>query len=1048
MRRKLLLFSLLFFLIVTNVSFGQNKISGISNYSIKHYTDEQGLPQNSVRAIFRDEVGFLWLATESGIVRFDGETFKTYDKSVTGLTSSRIVNFAAGGDRNKSYAVTSENELIEIKNGTISKDKFWRLKDYFPALVNRKTVKYWSVGIWDVDLELLKTEHYIIPVSLLGKPCYYECSEKELCLYTGKVLQRKVPMKTKDIKTFFKIGDGLYCLTRRGEVVEMMNPMASSSSSGTLMDLTGDITKDGARTGENSKKTIFWNNISNQVFLYQDKKCYQITKRSRNGLETKLIVSGLDLDAMNVKTILMDNGGKWLFLGSLTSGFYIVRKTEFFPNGLFNDLSDEVYYAQAPFSDNAVITPNGRVIGEKKKNGSPDLSLIPLMRAVNEKDNYTILTDSKGFIWTKRKKIVYRYSPDGRHLLNQWDVKGRVAHIYQGKDSRIWVAVDNQGLYCFDINKPLLAPELFSSRIKPQISYMSQSDQTYLWVGTALGLYRLNLNTRKTEIVAGTEHFLIRSIHAPVTSEIWFTTEQSGFYLYRNGKLISFPLDEGRNLASAHCILEDQRGFLWITTNKGIYQISKADLLAYSADQGSDLFYMHYTKSQGLLTNEFNGGCEPCGIRLKNGFFSFPSMKGLVWFVPEDMTPDLPDSDIRLDYVDLKGLVKEVRNDTIRLPHDPERIRLLFSVPYLGNRDNLSLAYKLVVGHPKADDEANWIKMDKTDLTLYLSSLRHGTYTLCVRKRNGFGINNFKYKYITFLIPPKWYETCWFRLLGLVFILVGGFMLNRLSVYYLNKRNRLLERMVETRTVKLRETLSALEDSENKLGLQMKMQSRLLAAVSHDIKTPLRSFQRVAGKIKEFQKDGKYEEVSAIGEELSSSSKLMHEFLENLLCYIKFQVYNLEIKKEPINLTLLINDKFALFQVAIAEHNNKVINRVPNELFVFSNAQLLGVIIHNLIDNAIKATLQGTIEVFTMTQGQELHLVVRDNGRGMPLSLVSKLNESVSPESTPSDYIEDTLGTGLGLIIVKELTSLIGLSIEARVKSGTEIRIIFPNSQG
>jgi hypothetical protein len=56
-------------------------VAAISEYSVTHFTNENGLPQNSVKRIDLDKNGFLWIATEAGLVRFDGQRFRIYDRS-------------------------------------------------------------------------------------------------------------------------------------------------------------------------------------------------------------------------------------------------------------------------------------------------------------------------------------------------------------------------------------------------------------------------------------------------------------------------------------------------------------------------------------------------------------------------------------------------------------------------------------------------------------------------------------------------------------------------------------------------------------------------------------------------------------------------------------------------------------------------------------------------------------------------------------------------------------------------------------------------------
>src|SRR5688572_11032096 len=58
--------------------FGAHSQSEFS-YSLKHYTSKNGLPQNSIRSMLMDDDRYLWMTTEGGLVRFDGQHFKIYN---------------------------------------------------------------------------------------------------------------------------------------------------------------------------------------------------------------------------------------------------------------------------------------------------------------------------------------------------------------------------------------------------------------------------------------------------------------------------------------------------------------------------------------------------------------------------------------------------------------------------------------------------------------------------------------------------------------------------------------------------------------------------------------------------------------------------------------------------------------------------------------------------------------------------------------------------------------------------------------------------------
>ena len=104
----------------------------ISNpdFNIMHYSDENGLPQNSVKAIMKDNNGFIWLATEDGLVRFDGQHFYTFNRSVSSISSNRIYGLIPSlSDYNltdkRFSAQIQQNECLKIeKDGSAKIDTY------------------------------------------------------------------------------------------------------------------------------------------------------------------------------------------------------------------------------------------------------------------------------------------------------------------------------------------------------------------------------------------------------------------------------------------------------------------------------------------------------------------------------------------------------------------------------------------------------------------------------------------------------------------------------------------------------------------------------------------------------------------------------------------------------------------------------------------------------------------------------------------------------------------------------------------------------------
>src|SRR5580693_6543399 len=75
-----------------------NPSKALTQYSISHWTQEQGLPQNTIGAIAQTTDGYLWLGTDEGLARFDGYEFVSFSKANGDLPANSITALAATAD--------------------------------------------------------------------------------------------------------------------------------------------------------------------------------------------------------------------------------------------------------------------------------------------------------------------------------------------------------------------------------------------------------------------------------------------------------------------------------------------------------------------------------------------------------------------------------------------------------------------------------------------------------------------------------------------------------------------------------------------------------------------------------------------------------------------------------------------------------------------------------------------------------------------------------------------------------------------------------------
>lgn len=189
-------------------------LSGIDTlpYTISHYTDENGLPQNSVKFIAPDEEGFLWLATENGLVRFDGDHFRNFN------VSSRIAYLYPAATHNGLMARTDQWELIRIEDGQTLWDtrKLSASDDYEFLIYNHTAGVYPVTGLPNVFADIIHQEYYQIPV---GSKAYYLIGKDSISFVKEKLQQYRFRYPAPDPWHFFSMGDSLYHLTEKGDVV-------------------------------------------------------------------------------------------------------------------------------------------------------------------------------------------------------------------------------------------------------------------------------------------------------------------------------------------------------------------------------------------------------------------------------------------------------------------------------------------------------------------------------------------------------------------------------------------------------------------------------------------------------------------------------------------------------------------------------------------------------------------------------------------------------------------------------------------------------------
>lgn len=975
-----------------------------ASYALAHYSNENGLPQNSVKAIVPDEYGFIWLATESGLVRFDGRNFKLFNRYNTGIVSSRIIDIWRSPNGGSLHAITQNWTLLGIKQGKVyTENKKW-LDVSSPILPQSWKYEGWTDPYHLDSLRLYLPHDTSLLVTLDGNIRWYHKRK-----IFGTI---HVPFLHK-FQKIFTLGSSVYILPEQNKANQSIFQVDKDRIK--EVRVTGDLLQQ-SRCGE---WILGLNNPVKQVFLYCNKQLYQLQQHADGSLYTTLLLSGYDFEKLKINCCYYDTLRKRLFLGSSVHGLFVLsakpfRVSAFSEAGGRNSF---VFYDHVPYSDTSVLTAKGILL----YTDHPGYKFFPEVKRRSRGVDEILFKSRDSTLWTADYDYVYQLSKEGTKVLHRWQVNS-VCAFTQLASGEIWAGTYGQGIYAILPDRPEL-PARHILKMTERVICMEQETAAILWLATNSRLLRCTLPGMKMDTIKALDYQMVRNIYIPRQNEIWFCTYEAGFYLYRDEQLIRFPPDRNRHLNTVHHIAEDRQGFFWVSTNNGIFKMAKQDLLAYASDNAKIPFYLYYTRESGFNTNEFNGSNQQVGAKLANGSLSFASVDGIVFLKPDSFPTQLPDAPLIIDKIEVDGNPVAV-SDMIRLDHSFSDIRFRIATPYFGNPDNLMFEYRL--------DNNDWLPVENE--LLAFNALKAGKHLLTIRKRAGFN-GRYRYKSITVAVAPAFWETWWFRTIVILLLIGAIWLLVRLRIFFLNRKNKMLEHVIAKRTAELYNIITELEVSEMKLAEELKLQQRLIGNIAHDIKTPLKyltlSAKHLSNKVKQ-QKMPEYAEA----ESLHTSSAKIYAFTDNLMVYLKARLESEVVKKE-LDLREVVEHQREIFDIALQTQGNVLLNEVPQGLMLKTHRQLLSIVLHNLTDNAVKNTKNGVITFTAKAHGNCISVYLEDTGRGLGSQGTGRYNDYFSN----MDLQEKETHTGFGFLIIKDILPLIDASLTFEHTGGTKVTL-------
>lgn len=222
-----------------------------------------------------------------------------------------------------------------------------------------------------------------------------------------------------------------------------------------------------------------------------------------------------------------------------------------------------------------------------------------------------------------------------------------------------------------------------------------------------------------------------------------------------------------------------------------------------------------------------------------------------------------------------------------------------------------------------------------------------------------------------------------------------------------------------------------------------KLKDKLFSIISHDLRSPLYNLFDI---IKMIDDDLITEqEFRSMIPQLSKNVGYTSGLLENLLFWSKSQLQGEVIKPVNIEVRKMTDSIVQLFDKTISEKQLTLVNNVHHDAAIHADADMLQLVIRNLISNAVKFSKRGGhIRITSSAEGEFTRLCVEDNGVGISADDVKKLFDL---ETFTTRGTDNEQGTGLGLLLCKDFIEKNHgrIWVESQVGKGSRFFIELPS---
>ena len=974
---------------------------------LTHFPELDG---TMIHDVITDRMGVLWIATQSGLVKFDGHNYTRFHPDVNDTTTMGTIltlklyedpkgniwigcmfNIYRYNPNTKSFRSYDFTNIIEVSGYgqpsvyTISADNHGRIYfgigSFIGADINHSMVYY------DENEDQIKPFEY--PDSLELKNIYKSTSDNDGNIW-GISFSGVLKIDTNHILSFppelneFEFGgdefingiksdsNGLLWLTTNQAKLISFDPQTGEKNTWSMKHLfeKGDYLNYPLDMEIDQSLDLWLSSHNGLIRFDREKEQFEIFENAKTDRLKSEMINSLHFDSFNNLWIGTQSVGllKYNDRAMLHSIVHSINENKGLTSGWvvkISETSDETVWIGTPSGMNA-FDPNSSTL-----TSYPCLSIAPGLYNINlvaeTKPGELLLESNLGRVifFTKTQTIEpfpFKEIPDS--VIIQDVVTDKHANTWYATRNGLFLKDNNLApIRHFDLSK--IDGGVGSSNL---ITRLYESPKYGLWILSDDGLFLYNYKSKQIERHAynqqASEVLSSNDINALYEDEngiVWVGTWQGGLCKYNpeTGRVKNYSINDGLPSMSIQGILGDEKNnALWLSTFAGIsrFSIDEEQFNNYSLADGI----------QGLL---YTDGSY---LKTSTGLFFFGGNNGVTYFNPEvviegSAPPKVYITDFKVaDHsigLNTDKFDATLQSEMFELTHDQNNLSIDYTGIQYDNPSKNKFSYIL----ENYDD--SWRKVGNQHTAFYYN-LPSGNYSFRVKAANSNGVWNEEEATLSFKINPPWWKTIWaYVLYGFIFILLI-FSFDRIQ------RRRLLEKAQKAAKEKelhqakeIEKAYHQLKTTQTQLLHAEKMASlgELTAGIAHEIQNPLNfvnNFSEVNAELidelKEEINNGDLEEVKAIADDIGENeAKIIHhgKRADGIVKGMLQHSHTASNEKEPTDINALADEYLRLSYHGLrakdknfnADFKTKLDESIPKVNVI---PQDIGRVLLNLINNA------------------------------------------------------------------------------------------------